>query len=333
MKIWYSAATDVTGKKLAEALGIEGGTKKPAGNEPIICWGTKINKNIDLGGRKVYNDPNKIRVNRNKLAALKLMSDKNVNVAPFQEVPDNKQLPNNITFPVVARTKFHQGGAGFWFCVNRMQLNKAVEEGAAYYQQYINIKTEYRLHVVGGKVIYAVRKTPRDNLKEAFIAHYTDYIKNAAEKKEDVAIDDATLKFTLDKLSKKFAAQVDMIIRSNTRGWKFVSVNTAQLKAEVKTQAVKAVEALGLDFGAVDCCVDDKGKVWIIEVNTGPGLEGKAFDAWVKALKDLTAAKAAVKKAKGVLKEKAAMLAKLLNAAENDEEIELLHKMWNKIKD
>jgi len=41
-----------------------------------------------------------------------------------------------------------------------------------------------------------------------------------------------------------------------------------------------------LDFGAVDCCKDAAGKPWIIEINTGPGLDKSPFDAYVKAFKD-----------------------------------------------
>jgi hypothetical protein len=52
------------------------------------------------------------------------------------------------------------------------------------------------------------------------------------------------------------------------------------------TEAVKALKAIGLDYGAVDCCVDPTGKPWIIEVNSGPGLEESTFNTWVVALKD-----------------------------------------------
>jgi len=48
---------------------------------------------------------------------------------------------------------------------------------------------------------------------------------------------------------------------------------------------VKALKAIGLDFGAVDCCTDANGKPWVIEVNSGPGLEETTFDAWVEAFR------------------------------------------------
>jgi hypothetical protein len=49
--------------------------------------------------------------------------------------------------------------------------------------------------------------------------------------------------------------------------------------------AVAALKAVGLDFGAVDCCIDTAGKVWIIEINSGPGLDGTAFEAYIAAFK------------------------------------------------
>jgi D-alanine-D-alanine ligase-like ATP-grasp enzyme len=38
--------------------------------------------------------------------------------------------------------------------------------------------------------------------------------------------------------------------------------------------AIKAVSAVGLDFGAVDFGTDKEGNVWLLEVNTSPGLQG-----------------------------------------------------------
>jgi hypothetical protein len=49
------------------------------------------------------------------------------------------------------------------------------------------------------------------------------------------------------------------------------------------SESIKAVEALGLQFGAVDCVLDVDGSPWVIEVNTGPGLEGTAFKNYVGA--------------------------------------------------
>jgi hypothetical protein len=57
------------------------------------------------------------------------------------------------------------------------------------------------------------------------------------------------------------------------------------LSAPLKNAAVKSVEVLGLDFGAVDCCIDMANHPWIIEINSGPGLQGTTLDKYVAAFK------------------------------------------------
>jgi len=341
--VWYSAATDVTGKKLAEELGCESGTARPAAKfDKVICWGTKTKDNVNLAPKKVFNHPNNIQVNRNKLSALVKMKDVNCNVARF-----SKNVAD-LEFPMIARTKYHQGGAGFWLCLNKTQVTQAAKEGAQYYQKYIDIKDEYRLHVVDGKVIYAVKKVARKNLKDAFVNHYTNYIINYAGK-NNINVDADSLAFILKRLARKMATGVDMIVRSNTRGWKFSKINIENLPANLKAQALKAVEALGLDYAAVDCCITDADDAYIIECNTGPGLEGSSFDAWVKALIKLIKPKADAKKVvlakkkvvgvgkeiakdvvKGKLKAKAKMMEAMVDAADNAQ-LEALENLWKKM--
>lgn len=289
--IWYSGATNVTGEKLAEALGITGGRTKPAPSKAcmVIGWGAKTKEAVNLGKIPTLNHPDKIRVNRNKLTALDLMSKAKVCVAKFTDNVGNigkaDAKGDVVKLPVIGRTKYHQGGKGFWHCSTMTQVHAAAGEGAQYFQNLIEIKDEYRLHVIGGKCIYGVKKVKRSvkEMEEAYIKHEMDRQKQLAEKNGN-PFDEATAKLFLDRQAKKFAQDgANMLIRSNRLGWKFARVKTVDKKLEA--EAVKALKAIGLDFGAVDCCVDVSGKPFIIEVNTGPGLEETPFAAWVAALK------------------------------------------------
>ena len=348
--VWYSPATDVTGKKIQEALKATGGTAAPPANATVLCWGTKKDENIVLPNKKVFNHPNNIRKNRDKLAALKLFKDKEVSVASFTN-DMAKAGTAEFPFPLVLRTKFHQGGAGFWLCLNKDQVDQAVKEGAQYMQNYIHIKDEYRLHIVDGKVVYAVKKVQRDNHKNAFVEHYKEYVETAAGKKK-VNLDADTITFVLDKLAGKFATGADMIIRSNTRGWKFSKLDLDKLNKNLSDEAVKALKALGLDYGAVDCCITADGSVKIIECNSGPGLDGSSFDAWIAALKEITTeAPAKVAKAEPVaapvgvnapanaanvkkkqLKDKITALGDMVDAADTDEEVAMIEKLFAKMQ-
>ena len=346
--VWYSAATDVTGKKIQEALKANGGTATPPNTADVLCWGTKIEKNVVLPNKVVYNHPNNILSNRNKANALSLFKKAGVFVADFSE-DFTKAGTKDFPFPLVLRTKYHQGGAGFWLCLNKDMVAQAVKEGAQYMQAYLNIKDEYRLHIVNDKVIYAVKKVRRENHITAFKEHFTDYVKAAAVKKK-LDLNDDTVDFVLEKLAKKFATGADMIIRSNTRGWKFSKVDVDKLDKNLVDEAIKSIKALGLNYGAVDCCITIEGKAAIIECNTGPGLEGSSFDAWEVALKDLTADKkidTPVKKAaqavpeavknvgntkKEQLKKKMALLGDMIEAADTDAELEVVEKLWKKMQ-
>jgi hypothetical protein len=118
-------------------------------------------------------------------------------------------------------------------------------------------------------------------MKEAHVEDQMDKIKRMAEKK-GVELSDDTLKFAMEYQGGKIASP-DLIIKSNTRGYKFSSVKPESVDKALAAEAIKGVKALGLQFGAVDCVIDSDGKAWVIEVNTGPGLEGTAFKNYVEA--------------------------------------------------
>jgi hypothetical protein len=347
--IYYSGATDKTGGLLAEALGVSGGKKSPGTKQKIVIgWGAKTDKSISLGNAAVLNHPDLIRANRNKLTALQMMAKAKVNVAPFVAAEDIVaelgKKNTNIGVPLVGRTNYHQGGANFFTCLTRTHVNEVLAvlnnklKKKGYFQNYIDVKEEFRLHVVDGKIIYAQHKVARTNMKDAHVEDQMDKIKRMAEKK-GVTIDEASLKFAMEYQGDKLASP-DMIIKSNTRGYKFSSIKLENVNKSLASEAIKAVAALNLQFGAVDCVIDPDGKAWVIEVNTGPGLEGTSFTSYVNAFKDvinkiLTPAKVPVNKTgpvknsnagpktnKGKIKvdaDKLRMLADMLDQADESE--------------
>jgi len=51
----------------------------------------------------------------------------------------------------------------------------------------------------------------------------------------------------------------------------------------LRNAAVKSVEVSGLDFGAVDCAISADSLPFIIEINSGPGLQGTALQKYIDA--------------------------------------------------
>jgi len=118
---------------------------------------------------------------------------------------------------------------------------------APLYVKYHKKKHEFRVHVFNGEVI--------------------DYVEK--KKKLSVESDDSN----------------KSLIRSHDNGWVFCR-NGILVLDSVKEEAIKAVRALGLDFGAVDLIIS-KDVVICLEVNTAPGLEGSTLEKYAQAIRGL----------------------------------------------
>ena len=57
---------------------------------------------------------------------------------------------------------------------------------------------------------------------------------------------------------------------------------------EASEEALKAVAALGLDFGAVDIMYNAReNKYYVLEVNTAPGLAGTTLEGYAKRFREV----------------------------------------------
>lgn len=128
---------------------------------------------------------------------------------------------------------------------------------APLYTKYIPKKSEYRVHVFDGRVIDVRRKARR----------------------MDVPDD-----------------QINWKVRSYANGFVFAKGEAlGEVPRSVTYNAIQAVEALGLVFGAVDVIFNDKQKqAYVLEVNTAPGLEGSTVDSYANAIAEYLAPPEAV---------------------------------------
>jgi len=117
------------------------------------------------------------------------------------------------------------------------------------YTVHVRHRHEYRVHVWKGKVIDIAQKRRR----------------NGADRKKGL----------------------DSLIRNWGNGWIFAHEDV-ECPAAVTKEALKAVEALSLDFGAVDVGYREKnGKAYVFEVNTAPGIEGQTVGRYAAAIREL----------------------------------------------
>lgn len=114
--------------------------------------------------------------------------------------------------------------------------------------------------------------------------HYTEYIPTKREFRIHVVRGEVIRvqgKY-MDIPSKKLAH-----IRNYETGYRFRAPRQ-RLRQDRLDAAVKSVECLGLDFGAVDLIVADNDECYVLEVNTAPSCSPLTLGAYAVALSNLT---------------------------------------------
>jgi glutathione synthase/RimK-type ligase-like ATP-grasp enzyme len=90
-----------------------------------------------------------------------------------------------------------------------------------------------------------------------------------------------------EKRKEREADGVNYLIRNRANGWVFCRDNLVEPQG-LRDQALAAVSALGLDFGAVDIIWNEKeNKCYVLEVNTAPGLEGSTLENYANAIMEV----------------------------------------------
>jgi glutathione synthase/RimK-type ligase-like ATP-grasp enzyme len=116
---------------------------------------------------------------------------------------------------------------------------------APLYVKYIKKQQEFRVHVAFGEVIDVQEKRQRKDMPEGFATNFQ--------------------------------------VRNHHTGWVYCREDITEPDG-LRTMAIQATQALGLDFGAVDLIYNVKrNEVVCLEINTAPGLEGQTVDRYAEA--------------------------------------------------
>lgn len=130
--------------------------------------------------------------------------------------------------------------------------NKDDLPDAPLYVEYVKKQDEYRIHVIGSDVTTIQRKGARNDF-------------------------DGTPDFKVRNHKNGF-----VFVRNGEDGGPIVPPK------QVLDQAVLAVGALGLDFGAVDIIYNQAAKkAYVLECNTAPGMEGSTINEYAEGFKRL----------------------------------------------
>jgi carbamoylphosphate synthase large subunit len=141
------------------------------------------------------------------------------------------------------------------------------------------VVVRHKLNGAGGEGIEIVSDV--DALPQAPL--YTLYVKKKSEWRVHVAFDKV---IHIARKVRDPEHPVDMVnwkVRNKANGFIF-QIHNEDIPRDVIEQARRAVEALGLHFGAVDVVFNEQqGRAYVLEVNTAPGVEGTTLDKYVEA--------------------------------------------------
>lgn len=118
--------------------------------------------------------------------------------------------------------------------------------------------------------------------EDAFVSGlplYTKGIMNGKEYRVHVAFG-RVIDFTQKK--RRNETTVNEYIRNHENGWVFCREEVI-IPPDVAIQSIKAIDALGLDFGAMDVILGRDGKAYVLEVNSAPGIEQTTLKKYVEA--------------------------------------------------
>ncbi len=254
LKIYPYVIGSESAKKLADLLGIlqvkPDGQYVPKVYDKVIGWGQSRLPNWSTKaaqrGVAILNKPAAVNVAANKLTAFQTLRTAGI------------PTPVWTTDFTMARGWLRAGD----IIVERHELRGNSGEGirivnlddsempndlqvAPLYTKFIPKTNEFRVHVFRGEVI--------------------DYI----EKKR--------------LPSDRRPANFNRYISSTSFGWVFSRTDVRDIPG-VRDIAIRAVAALGLDFGAVDIVFND-GLPYVLEVNTAPGLSGTTLVKYANAFR------------------------------------------------
>lgn len=242
--------------------------------DTIINWGNSSTPSWATEDTQFLNRPESVYVAVDKLLTLELLNESGVPTVPFTTSPDVAQEWLTQGSKVFARHSLngHSGDgievlkptvstnfnsvrqalrdvtptgeedaefiSDFLFMIDeRSVLEHGDVPPAPLYTRGLQNNGEYRVHVFGGDVILYQKKSRR-----------VDDEGNVIE-----------------------AEGIDADIRNLNSNWIYRTGNLIRLE-RVEQLAISAIDTLRLDFGAVDIIMDENGNVYVLEINSAPGI-------------------------------------------------------------
>ncbi|KKN37508.1 hypothetical protein LCGC14_0762800 [marine sediment metagenome] len=350
--VWYSFGSDVTGKKLAEALGYASGKKGVdfSGHKILLGWGCKPSEKFNarklaqlVAERKlrIINPPASITANRDKVAFLKEMEAHKLPIpgyvaskiggteALLERVVDGIKK-GTIMFPLVGHSTFHKGDP--FFCHTEEDVRSAIgcmagDIRQAYYFRSFCPGTEYRIHIFRDEALAAQCKVlDKDPVKACSEDLMAKLKKKAAKEEQPIEISEGHLEWVVKQMAGELLNAASHLQRSVKRGWTYSNCPVDGVPDEAISVAMAAMEAARLDLGAVSVVVDGK-TARVTNIQTAPALTNDQLGLYVAAIRDFAGSDVTAKPSKKAKSEKTA------SRKEESAGVELISRLMRKLGD
>lgn len=273
-------------RALKDAIGgriikLENSRFRPGPRKTVINWGNSSTPSWLETTQNILNSPSRVAVASDKLRTFNALSNAGVSTVPFTESHATAMQWLSYGSAVFARTKLN-GHSGDGIVVVR-PYNDDNSEILSMSRRLEEIGYEEIADVLRGEVI--TPEIPRAPL-------YTKGIINTGEYRVHVFNGEVIL---YQKKSRRVDDDGNVItaegeaadVRNLESNWVYRTGNLRRLE-RVEELAVNAIQALGLNFGAIDIIKDHNSDVHVLEINTAPGLGNtQTLEAWSSAFNNL----------------------------------------------
>ena len=216
-------------------------------SDVIINWGnSQLPQNFQWSSKDL-NHPNAVKIATNKFLTFQRLGETTIPTPEWTEshVKALYWAVTGHTIVVRHRVNAHSG-MGISLFTPEDYLNDVELPDAPLYVKYKKKRSEYRVHVFNGRVIDIQEKRKQ-----------IDFDRNDLQSK----------------------------IRSHSNGWVFCREDLSPYSSSLGEIAIEAIDAIGLDFGAVDMIYNQRENAYyVLEVNTAVGLEGSTVRIYADAI-------------------------------------------------
>lgn len=218
----------------------EGSIFRARPTDVIINYGNRRYPESFFGQASVLNPVAALNRAANKLTAFQVMQERGVKTVEFTS--DLAVAMGWHENSIVYARSTLTGHSGEGITVHVPQDGSVIAGGQPLYTRGIQgQRREWRVHIFKGNISYVQKKIRRNGYRED-----PNY-------REDV--------------------------RNHHTGWVYSNQFSDTPNDQVLANAALAVEAMGLDFGAVDV-ISRGDQAWVLEVNTAPGLSGTTLETY-----------------------------------------------------